>query len=245
MCDEYYNYLAEDFHLKRKNPWKALDVFLIKIRTKFDIFNGFIVDIGCGNGRNIPLLKTEDNKIIGIDNSLELIKIARKASQSNSYPKEKQNKAIQFILSDFLYLPIRKNRIETIASIASLHHVRSKSNRKKAVLEMCQILKEGGYLILSIWRRYQKKYKLYFLKDYIKKNISLSYNRKQKALGLQDFGDKLVPWTVAKNNLTYNRFYHFFSKFEIKRLLSCFKLKIIEKLGGPNQKDNFFILARK
>jgi hypothetical protein len=62
---------------------------------------------------------------------------------------------------------------------------------------------------------------------------------------LPDFGDKYIPWTNSHDNYIYQRFYHFFSKNEVMDLLEAFNIKEIEELGGPNKKDNFFVLAQK
>jgi hypothetical protein len=68
---------------------------------------------------------------------------------------------------------------------------------------------------------------------------------KQKDKGLEDFGDKLVPWTLSKEKSVHLRFYHFFSKREVKKLLQDFEIIDFRLTGGPTDKDNFFVLARK
>jgi hypothetical protein len=67
----------------------------------------------------------------------------------------------------------------------------------------------------------------------------------QNKLDLEEFGDKFIPWTISKENLTYNRFYHFFSRKELKKLLQMYIIMELKKRGGPNKKDNFFVLAKK
>jgi SAM-dependent methyltransferase len=245
MYDDYYNYLAEDYHLKRKNPWKALELFLKDVSKEYNILNGLVIDLGCGNSRNFPLIKIKKNKIIGIDNSIELLKIAHKVQKANLIYDNNQKNSIQFVLCDFLHLPLRIASIDTIISIASIHHVKNEANRRIIIEQIHAILKKEGFFLVSVWRKYQKKYKWHFIKDYIKRYFFLSYKKRQIVSGLIEYGDEFIPWTIAKENRTYNRFYHFFSKLEIKRLLHNFKINIIRKLGGPNKKDNFFILAQK
>ena len=67
----------------------------------------------------------------------------------------------------------------------------------------------------------------------------------KEALDLDEFGDKYVPWTISKEKKIYNRFYHFFSKREVKKILRIFKIKEFSMRGGSTNKDNFFILAKK
>ncbi len=63
--------------------------------------------------------------------------------------------------------------------------------------------------------------------------------------GLEEFGDQYVSWKISSEKKKYNRFYHFFSKREIKKLIKTFKVQEFKILGGPNNRDNFFILAQK
>ena len=72
-----------------------------------------------------------------------------------------------------------------------------------------------------------------------------NYLKAQRKLGLEEFGDKQVPWTLSKENKTYLRFYHFFSHREAKNLLKNFRTVKMIKLGGPGKKDNYFFLAKK
>jgi hypothetical protein len=114
-----------------------------------------------------------------------------------------------------------------------------------AIKQFYAILKNNGYVLSTVWRKYQKKYRNYFLRDWLKRLFSSSYRNKQCNEDLLEYGDKFIPWTISKENLTYNRFYHFFSKRELKKLLSGFSLKEMKKKGGPNKEDNFFVLAQK
>ncbi len=99
--------------------------------------------------------------------------------------------------------------------------------------------------MLTVWRRYQKKYRFYFINDRIRRFFIPKYNKTQENLGLIEYGDKYIPWTLSNKNLTYNRYYHFFSLKEINKLLKNFIIRVILKKGGPNRKDNFFILTQK
>ena len=64
-------------------------------------------------------------------------------------------------------------------------------------------------------------------------------------MGLEEVGYKFVPWTLSEEQKTYYRFYHFFSKRELKKLLNIFDVLEFNITGGPTEKDNFFIFARK
>jgi len=242
---EIYDHIAKDYHLKRRAPWGSFKGFYNELKNKMYKFNGFCIDLGCANGRHIKLLKNSHNKIIGIDNSIKLLEFANEVIHDfNLFPKKESNN-IQLILGDILYIPFRKNSIDNMFSIASFHHIKNKINRKRVISQIFNQLKTNGFLILTIWRRWQKRFKKYFFYDWIKRKFKSKYRRIQIKASLEEFGDKLIPWTLSSEKRTYNRFYHFFSKKGIKKVLRIFKIKIFKIMGGPNNKDNFFILAQK
>jgi hypothetical protein len=107
------------------------------------------------------------------------------------------------------------------------------------------ILKDNGWVILSVWRKFQKKYRWFFFKDLMKRALIPNYSKIQNKKGLAEFGDKIVPWTLSKEGKIYHRFYHFFSHKEANRLVDNFKIEEISKLGGPGKKDNFFFFLSK
>ena len=232
----YEKELARDYALKRKKPWSALVSFLNYLKTKHHLLDGYIIDLGCGNGRNFELITSK--YLIGIDNSLEFIKIAKeRESQNNLNP--------QLILSDMNALPLRPKSIDTIFSIAALHHIKRGQNRQLLINQLHTILKKSGLLLITVWRRYQRRFRTYVIKDFLKRSISLRYARLQKGRGLDDFGDIFIPWKVSNLNKTYERYYHLYSKSEIKKLFSHFKILEIRKMGGPTNEDNFFALFKK
>ena len=232
----YDKELARDYDLKRKKPWSALASFLNYLKTKDYHLDGKILDLGCGNGRNLELFKS--NYLIGIDNSLEFLKIAKERKFH-----DKLNP--QFILSDMKVLPLRPNSIDTIFSIAALHHIERVQNRQLLINQLYKILRKSGLLLITVWRRYQKRFRDYFIIDHLKRIFSLKFKQLQKDQGLEDFGDILIPWNVANLNKTYERYYHLYTKAEIKRSFSSFKKLELCKLGGPNKSDNFFALFIK
>lgn len=111
------------------------------------------MDAGCGNGRLADFLKDEPIKYTGIDNSKELLKIAKK-----KYPK------LTFRHGDILKLPFPKAYFDSVWCIAVLHHLPAKSLQLKALKEMKRVLKKNGVLLLTVWNLWQKKYRKYINK---------------------------------------------------------------------------------
>ncbi len=73
-----YNQIAEDFSNTRHRVWEEIGFLFDYIKS-----GDKTLDSGCGNGRYSPLIKQRGGQYFGIDNSEELIKIAK-----SRYPGE-------------------------------------------------------------------------------------------------------------------------------------------------------------
>jgi len=245
MKGSSFDAIASDYHSKRKKPWRPLEFFITFLKKKGYSFKGIILDLGCANGRNFKIMTKPPSKLIGIDMSLNLLKIAKSNLQNNEQYSINESKFFQLVQGDIVNLPIRKKSINIIFSIATIHHIKKKSERKSLLIQMHESLKDKGKLILTVWRKWQTKFRDYFIWEWIKRNFSLGYKNQQKGRGLEEFGDKYVPWKLSKENDIYERFYHFFSKREIKRLVKIFKIIDFKITGGPTNRDNFFVFVQK
>lgn len=240
-----FNFFAKDYHSKRKKPWRPLKIFLSHLKNKGTTLNGIILDLGCGNGRNFKIIGDSPKRLVGIDISLELIKIVRENLKDFNQFSRFESNFYQILLGDIKNLPIRPDSIQNIFSIAAIHHIQKNTVRKDLIIQLFKILKTNGNLILTVWRKWQKKYRAYFIIDWFKRKFNKNHRDQQKVVGLREFGDKYVPWTISNEQKIFKRFYHFFSKREIKKILEKFKIKEFQIMGGPNKRDNFFIYACK
>ncbi|MBD3194270.1 MAG: methyltransferase domain-containing protein [Candidatus Lokiarchaeota archaeon] len=240
-----YNPFAHDYHQKRRRIWNDLKIFFKDLEKEGYGFQGINIDLGCANGRHFPLFKNKTNKLIGVDNSLDFINIAKEYINELPNLTENNHQNISLIQADMQYLPFRENSINNIFSIASLHHIRNSHERKKIVKQISVILKANGKFLLTLWARWQKRFRKHFIKDWILRKLTLNKMKSKDELKskLSEFGDILIPWTISAQKKTIQRFYHLSSKREILNLLKNYKIDLIKKMGGPGGKDNFFILA--
>ncbi|MFX1374370.1 MAG: class I SAM-dependent methyltransferase [Promethearchaeota archaeon] len=245
MNSSNFNLIAKDYHLKRKKPWRPLEFFIDYLKKKGYSFKGTILDLGCANGRNFEIISTPPNKLIGIDISHELLMIAKDNLRNEELFSLNKSKFYQIILADIRYLPIRQDSIDCVFTVATLHHIKKKFQRKLTITQIRNILKNKGQLVLTVWRKWQRRFRNYFFLEWLKRNFSINYRKQQKAIGLEEFGDKLVTWTLSKERDVLYRFYHFFSKKELKKLLKDFNILEFKLTGGPTDKDNFFVFGRK
>jgi ubiquinone/menaquinone biosynthesis C-methylase UbiE len=127
-----YENIANKFSEKRFNTWDWIEHFINKLPV-----NSHILDIGCGNGRNMTI-SSDKYKYTGVDNCSNFVKLAKNINPN-------------VFLSDMVELPFHDNYFDAIISIASFHHLSTIDRRIKCLNEMKRVLKPNGKLLLSIW----------------------------------------------------------------------------------------------
>lgn len=187
---EDYDQIAQDYAKTRNFTWD------IQCLAKYADAGEKVLDLGCGSGRLLGMLKDKRINYIGFDASEKLIEIAKK-----NYPEA------DFRTGDALSLPFPADFFDKIFSIRVLPHIPSKEFQHRFLKEAQRILKPGGLLILTAWNGYNLKNMKGFLP--MVKNYFLKLIGKSKL----DFGDALIPWD--KKIL---RYYHFFTKRELGNL---------------------------
>lgn len=193
-----YNSFALDWNATRKNNWREFE--LLKSQIKKD---SKILDLGCGNGRLYKYLKDiTDVNYTGVDNSEELIKIAR-----NNHPEAK------FEVGDCLDLPYGDQSFDMVISIAVLHHITPVSNRKLFFNQIFRVLKPGGTAFITVWNIHQEKYKKYIKMNKIQKFIQTIKSPFNTSFGIKD---TLIPYGEEKTL----RYIHAFTPSEIRKLSS-------------------------
>lgn len=214
-----YNLIAEDYARTRGFTWD------IEQLAEYVLPGEKILDLGCGDGRLLKIFKDKEIDYVGVDSSEKLIEIANR-----NYPK------LKFQVADALNLPFPNNYFGKIFSIRVLHHFPSKEFRYQFLKEARRVLRPEGLLILTVWN-------VWGCRD--KRNlIKLIKGTFLKIIGLSklDFGDTLIPWGNK-----VSRYYHYFTKNELKKLIekSGFKIEKIWITSGPRQYSDIYVVAGK
>jgi ubiquinone/menaquinone biosynthesis C-methylase UbiE len=136
---DVYNKIASDFSNTRHYWWTWVKEYITSI---FD--NADVIDIGCGNGRNM-IYGSNRVKCVGVDNSIKLVNIAR------SY-------GLNVVCADMCKLPFNNYTFDRVLSIASFHHLNSVDRRIQSLKEMKRIMKnDDSEICLSVWSINQPK----------------------------------------------------------------------------------------
>lgn len=203
-----YNKIAHHFSATRYDLWPELEQFKVFIKDGQQI-----LDWGCGHGRLLLLLKDKNVKYFGVDQSKNLLKLAAK-----KYQEEIKIKKASFFCTAFKNKIFPDNFFDVAFMIASFFHLPDQKSRLKLFKKTYRELKPGGKLIISVWNLGSDWAKQKGKKDW-------------KKLGPHDF---LIPWKNQAGKIEAERYYHHFTKEEMKELLDKVGYKI-EKMEYYNK----------
>ncbi len=133
---EYFDNIAKDFDSIQESLfsdiYSADEVFAPSYRAKN------ILEIGCGTGRNLPILANYCDKVIGLDSSPKMIQIATHVCQKN-------NLNYELIIGDSRELPFSSGSIDAIFMSMFLHHM---TEPEKVIDEVYRVLSNKGRFFL-------------------------------------------------------------------------------------------------
>lgn len=124
-----YNSISDNFSHTRYKIWHDTKIFLDELPS-----NSSVLEVGCGNGKN--MMYREDLNFTGIDNSENLVEICKK-------------KNLNVSLNCMTNLPFEKNTFDYTICIASLHHLETFERRQIALNEMIRVTKKK--ILITLW----------------------------------------------------------------------------------------------
>ena len=157
-----YDKIATHFSTTRIMIWPKVQDFIDDLPV-----NLTILDIGCGNGKNMGT--REDCQYIGIDICQNLIQQAPLKSNCN------------YLVSNCLNVPLPDNSMDYIMSIAVIHHLSTPERRLQSLMEMNRLLKPGGKALVYVWAFEQSKFNNELKQDVmVKWPLQKKYNQEDK-----------------------------------------------------------------
>lgn len=201
---EDYNRIAKYFSNTRYDIWSELEQFKKMLKDGQNV-----LDWGCGNGRLIFLMGNKKVNYFGLDQSEELLKIAK-----TKFSKEVGEGWVKFYSTAKRTKKFPDDFFDLIFMIASFHHLPDEKSRLDLLKKSYKELKNGGRLIITVWN---------LQSDYAKQKMKADWKK------ISD-NEYLIPWKNPQGEIECERYYYHFSKQELGELLSKAGFKI-EKLG--------------
>ena len=212
-----YNDIADSFDQTRKKPlWPELNKLAGEVQE-----GESVMDVGCGNGRLLYGLPDKTD-YVGVDFSQELVHKAQ-----HNFPDHK------FREGDILELSkIEEVGFDHVFCVAVLHHIPSFDLRVQALQQLKNKVKKDGRIVVTVWNLwtradFRKLILRYFLLKLFKKNN-------------MDFGDIIFEWKgEEKDQIVKKRYYHAFTKRELKKLVRRSGLRLREL---KKDKYNYYLI---
>jgi ubiquinone/menaquinone biosynthesis C-methylase UbiE len=216
---ETFDTIAPHFDITRYKPWPESKRFISTLEKE-----STVLDLGCGNGRNSIYLAKEGMKVIGLDFSRGLLKIAK-----NKMEWKEVADHVNLIEGDVGFLPLKNKSLDAVLYIATLHHLPTPQERLASLMEIKRCLKSGGSTLISAWAQEQEKFQ---------EDLEKSKDNQEEEF---EYGDILLPWKMIEGKVR-QRYYHLFSKDEFEDLIEKSGLEVKKIFFSA---DNHYAELRK
>ncbi|MBD3238746.1 MAG: methyltransferase domain-containing protein [Candidatus Moranbacteria bacterium] len=208
-----YDLTAQAFSQTRDYFWSDL-AFIKHYYGK----NDKLLDYGCGNGRLIDFLKPLPENYLGVDASRAMLKQAQK-----KYP--------DYVFGKVHYsgqtLTKIKQKFDLAVSLGVFHHFPAGPTRQLILKRLVNLLKPGGFLIITVWSL--KKLKPAYQKLFL--------NQKQA----------YIPFKDSTGKTLFKRFIYNWNASELACFIKNRGLTIVKKgvTKRNNLPANLFCIAKK
>ena len=126
----------EEEYAKSNPVWKGPPLYESPFPPGLDI-----LELGCGNGKNIPALLKTASSVTAVDFSRNAVQLSREQFTDEN---------ISVIEADVCCLPFEDEKFDAVCSIHILEHL-SEKDRTQSRNEICRVLKPGGFLAVRVF----------------------------------------------------------------------------------------------
>lgn len=143
-CELWQRENHEDIIEARKTDRKMYYDTILKYSNCFN--KPRIVEVGCGSGIDINLIKRQNKRIqsYALDLSAKSIKLGRKIT-------EEFGDRIDYLVADTLNLSFKDAQFDVIYSQGLIEHFENPIN---PIMEQLRVLRDGGYVIINVPQKF-------------------------------------------------------------------------------------------
>jgi ubiquinone/menaquinone biosynthesis C-methylase UbiE len=194
--------------------------------------NGYILDVACGTGRHMIPLSQQGYRMVGLDISANLLKIAKQRS-----------KEIQLVRGDMRFLPFKPQVFAGVISMdTSFGYLPSEVDDRVTLVEVKRVIIQRGVFVIDVFNREELTHKYQNKNLPAKRKEYPSFFLLQKRT-LSPEGERLWDlWTIEdKVNRRLSIFKHdvrLFERGNLERMLEKTGFAVKQVYGGYEE-ENF------
>lgn len=143
--------IAESWSNFRQKPEKRAEELADRWKP------GIVLDVGCGNCRNLLPFYNKKFKCYGVDFSNNMLKQAKLYMSKNNFK-------VVLKLGNATKLPHNNNSFDYVICFLMLHHL---ENHERGIKEIYRVLKNKGQAYISVWNKLQPKFLLRGKETYV------------------------------------------------------------------------------
>lgn len=239
LTTAFYDRVAPSFHQTRSQEWGGWHRLSKYFQEKK---SATVLDIGCGNARLYTFLQTINPTLtyIGAEHNAYLMVAAKKTAPNSSFLS---CDLIEAVLNDTV--PAQLPTADYICLFGVLHHIPARRLRQKLLTDLCAMLSDDGYIIISLWQinkdRFQKKALDPLTLFQTRTDLATA---KHHATQLEP-NDILLGWKEEKN---IGRLCHYTNQHEIQELANKAGLRIADMFfadGKTNDLNAYVVLKKR
>ncbi len=126
----------EEEYAKSNPVWKGPPLYENPLPSGLNI-----LELGCGNGKNIPVLLKTASSVTAVDFSHNAVQLCREQFTGEN---------ISFVEADVCSLPFEDKSFDAVCAIHVLEHL-SEKNRIQSQIEICRVLRPEGFLAVRVF----------------------------------------------------------------------------------------------
>jgi SAM-dependent methyltransferase len=141
-----YTSFAQVYDLFMVNvPYEEWAMRITEILKEYGIDSGIVLDLGCGTGKLTRLMEEQGFDMIGVDNSFEMLDIARESSKDN----------ILYLLQDMREFELYGTVQAVYSACDSINYILEEEDLRKVFSLVNNYLDPKGIFIFDINTRYK------------------------------------------------------------------------------------------
>ncbi len=149
---EAYSSFSQVYDLFMDNvPYEDWSRYLIDLLKEYKITEGTIAELGCGTGKMTRLLAAVGYDMIGLDNSEEMLEVAREAGM------DEEECSILYLLQDMRELELFGTVSAVVSICDSMNYIVEEDDLREVFRRVNEYLDENGIFIFDLNTVYKYK----------------------------------------------------------------------------------------